>query len=229
MNMRIPVGRKALGFLGSVIVRLIGATWRIEWRGMKHIEAARRLSPHVIYSLWHGRLLALSYSHRNRKIHVLASDHPDGDLMGKVVEWLGFGHLKGSSTRGGAKALRDLTSIMKDGYDTGLAVDGPRGPRGVVKQGPIELSRFTGCAVIPLTSSAKPRKLLRSWDRFQFPMPFARVIVGYGEPFVVPRRADPEERERLRLRLERVLGGMTALLDGEMGHEGAEVWPHEGD
>ena len=221
------VRRKLLSLFGSVLIRLLGITWRVEWMGIGRLERARELSEQVIFCFWHGRLLVLSYTHRNRDIQVLASEHPDGDLMGRTIRWLGFGHLKGSSTRGGARALRDLSRVLREGYDIGLTVDGPKGPRGTVQQGAIELSRMTGSAIIPVSNSSRPRKLFRSWDRFQLPLPFARVAVGYGEPFVVPPDAGEDERERYRLSLEGGLARLTSELDRTMGCGGEAVWPHE--
>jgi lysophospholipid acyltransferase (LPLAT)-like uncharacterized protein len=220
--------RTLLSLFGSILIRLLGSTWRVEWKGEDHIERARRLSGQVIFAFWHGRLLVLSYTHRHREIQVLASEHSDGDLMGRTIRWLGFGHLKGSSTRGGARAFRDLSRVLRDGLDVGLTVDGPRGPRGSVQQGAIELSRMTGSAVVPISNTARPRRLFRSWDAFQLPMPFARVVVSYGEPFVVPGDAEEGERERYRVLLEERLGELTSRLDRGLGHDGKAAWPHEG-
>ena len=213
--------------LGAFLIRLFGRTWRVESKGEDHLEHARRLSGQVIFSFWHGRLLVLSYTHRGREIQVLASEHPDGDLMGRTIRHLGFGHLKGSSTRGGARALRDLSRMLREGFDVGLAVDGPKGPRGSVQQGAIELSRMTGSAVLAISSSSRPRRLFRSWDAFQLPFPFARIIVSYAEPFVVPRDAGEDERERYRVLLEERLAHLTAELDRTLEHDGKAVWPHE--
>jgi len=223
-----PLRRNLLSYLASLLIRLLGSTWRVEWRGAEHLERARRLSGQVIFSFWHGRLLVLSYTHRSRDIQVLASEHPDGDLMGRTIRWLGFGHLKGSSTRGGARALRDLSRVLREGLDVGLTVDGPRGPRGSVQQGAIELSRMTGSAVLPLSDSSRPRKIFRSWDAFQLPLPFSKVVVSYGEPFVVPPDAGEGERERFRVLLEERLDGLTSRLDSALGHTGRAAWPHEG-
>jgi lysophospholipid acyltransferase (LPLAT)-like uncharacterized protein len=225
MKVRLPRGATSL--LGSVLIRVLGRTWRIEWRGLEHLETARRRSPQVIYTFWHGRLLVLSYTHRCRNIQVLASEHTDGDLMGRTIEWLGFGHLKGSSSKGGARAIRELSDVLQRGLDVGLTIDGPRGPRGVVKQGAVELGRLTGTVIVPISNSARSRRLFRSWDRFQLPVPFARVVVAYGEPILVPAGAGSDERERCRLLLEQRLNTLTTTLDIELGYEGMEIWPHE--
>jgi lysophospholipid acyltransferase (LPLAT)-like uncharacterized protein len=226
--MKIPIHTGAASFFGAQMIRLFGVTWRVEWRGRDLLADARRISPQVIFAFWHGRLLVLSFSHRHRNIQVLASEHRDGDLMGRTITWLGFGHLKGSTTRGGARAIRDLSGILRNGFDIGLTIDGPRGPRGVVQQGAIELSRLTGSAIVPVSNSARPRRLVHSWDRFQLPHPFARVVVAYGEPLIVPAGAGREERERFRLLLAERLCHLTADLDTDLQYRGMDVWPHEG-
>lgn len=224
--MKIRVHPGVASYIGALLIRLLGFTWRIEWRGLERFEEARALSKQVMFSFLHGRLLVVSFSHRDRRIQVLASEHPDGDLMGRTVAWLGWGHIKGSSTRRGAAALRELAAGLRSGLDAGLTVDGPRGPRGVVQQGAIELSRMTGSAVLPMSNSAKPRVLFKSWDRFQFPMPFAKIVIEYGEPFMVPADSHREDREKYRLRLEANLRELTASLDTRLGYEGSDVWPH---
>jgi lysophospholipid acyltransferase (LPLAT)-like uncharacterized protein len=226
-QMKVRFSPSITSFLGALFIRAVGATWRVEWRGLDREARARALSKHVIYSFWHGRLLVLSYSHRHRGIQVLASEHPDGDLMGRTIVWLGFGHRKGSTTRGGASALRDLSSVLRAGLDVGLTIDGPRGPRGVVQQGAIELGRMTSSAIVPITDSARPRILFKSWDRFQLPLPFAKVVIDHGEPFLVPAGAEREERELARLDLQRRLAELTTRLDEELGYRRKEVWPHE--
>jgi lysophospholipid acyltransferase (LPLAT)-like uncharacterized protein len=227
MKLRFHPGM--MSFLGALAIRLLGLTWRVEWSGEENLQKARQLSDQVIFAFFHGRLLALSWSHRNRNIHVLASEHRDGDLMGRTIEWLGFGHLKGSTSRGGSRALRELRGVLADGFDIGLTVDGPRGPRGKVQQGATELSRLAGSAVVPVSNSAARRRLLRSWDRFQIPMPFSRIVVEYGDPFIVPADCGAEEREGFRKILEENLRILTEKLDRELGYSGDKVWPHEGN
>ena len=225
--MKIRFSPTMTSFLGALAIRALGATWRVEWRGLDRVAEARRLSNQLVFAFWHGRLLVFSYSHRGRGIQVLASEHPDGELMGRTIVRLGFGHRKGSTTRGGASALRDLSAVLREGLDVGLTIDGPRGPRGVVQQGAIELARMTASAIVPITNSARPRVLFKSWDRFQLPLPFAKVVIDHGEPFLVPASTAREERERYRFGLERRLAELTSKLDAGLGYEKAEVWPHE--
>jgi lysophospholipid acyltransferase (LPLAT)-like uncharacterized protein len=225
--MKIRVHPAVASFVGSLVIRFLGVTWRVEVRNGENLEKARALSKEGVVSFFHGRLIVIAYSHRKWGISVLASEHPDGDIMGRAVAWIGWGHVKGSSSRRGAAGFRELAAVLRGGRDAGLTIDGPRGPRGRVQQGATELSRMTGAVVIPVTDSARPRRLLSTWDRFQVPGPFAKVVIAYGEPFVVPPDADRVAREQARLRLERELGELTAELDRSLGYHGADVWPHE--
>ncbi|HEY5133268.1 MAG TPA: lysophospholipid acyltransferase family protein [Candidatus Krumholzibacteriaceae bacterium] len=227
--MRIRVHPGVGSFLGWLVVRLLGITWRVEWRNLDNLEKARSLAKQGVVSFWHGRLIVIVYTHRTWGISVLASEHPDGDLMGKVVARLGWRPVKGSTTRRGAAGFRELAAVLRAGGDAGLTIDGPKGPRGVAQQGATELCRMTGSVVIPVTNSARPRRTFGTWDRFQIPGPFAKVVVAYGEPFVVPFESDPEGRERYRLRLARTLDELTTELDRNLGYEGSDVWPHDED
>jgi len=225
--MRIRVNPVFASWVGSLIVRLLGITWRIEERNLENLEKARSLSDRGVVSFLHGRLIIIAYALRAWGITVLASEHIDGDIMGRLAAWLGWGHVKGSSSRRGAAGFRELAAVLRGGRDAGLTVDGPRGPRGRIQQGATELSRMTGAVVIPVTGGGRRRRLFSSWDRFQIPAPFARVIVAYGEPFVVPAGSDRGAREEARLRLERTLGELTTEVDRMLGYEGTDAWPHE--
>jgi hypothetical protein len=225
--MKIRINRKLLSFIGSVLIRILGLTWRVEWRGLENLREARERTGNVIFSFWHGRLLVLSYTHRKKNIQVLASEHYDGDLMGRIIYRMGFGHLKGSSSRGGHRALRELKTALERGLDIGLTVDGPRGPRGVLQQGAVELGRITEKAVLPLTNSASSRKLFDSWDRFQLPLPFSRVVVEYGKPMILTGDEDAEQREAAKAAFQERLNRLTAELDRNLGYDRSEIWPHE--
>ncbi len=225
--MRIRMNPVFASYVGSLVVRFLALTWRIEYRNLENLEKARSLSKRGVVSFLHGRLIPIAYGLGSWGITVLASEHIDGDIMGRLAAWLGWRQVKGSSTRRGAAGFRELAAVLRSGRDAGLTVDGPRGPRGHVQQGATELSRMTGAVVIPVTSAGRPRRQFASWDRFQIPAPFARVIIAYGEPFVVPADADREGREAARLRLERTLEELTTEIDRMLGYEGTDAWPHE--
>lgn len=204
---------RIVAFLGAGLIRLLGMTWRIRVIDEGYLEAARRLSPSVIYACWHGRMLALSYSHRNQRVHVLASEHRDGELMGQTIRLLGYGHVRGSSTRGGARAARELLDTLRRGYDLAITVDGPKGPRHVFKPGPLEIARLSGCAIIPITASSRRQWTFSSWDGFHVPKPFTKILIRYGEPVTVSAEAPPEVLEQKRSAAERILRTVTENTD----------------
>jgi len=209
--MRVPVGLAA--WAGATVIRGLGATWRIRVEDEEHLRVARRVAPNVIFACWHGRLLPLSYTHRGQPIQVLASEHRDGEMLGRTIVRLGFGHARGSSTRGGTRALLDLAQRLRSGFDVGLTVDGPRGPRHVVKSGAIEIARLTGSAIVPITTASRRHRTLASWDAFEVPAPCTRVVVRYAAPVLVPAQGDRDAMEAYRVELERALMRITEEAD----------------
>jgi hypothetical protein len=162
-------------------------------------------------------LLPLAYWHREQGIHVLASEHRDGEMLGQTIRRLGFGHVRGSSTRGGTRAILELAALSRAGFDTAFTVDGPRGPRHVAKPGAIEVARLSGAAIVPVTAASRRHRSFASWDRFELPWPFTRVVVRYGEPLMVPRDADRGTVEAKRAELENTLRVITVEADDAAG------------
>jgi lysophospholipid acyltransferase (LPLAT)-like uncharacterized protein len=201
------------GAVGAGLIRAWGGTWRVRFDGTHHREEAFRNSPFHIYAFWHGRMLPLSYSFREQSVQLLASEHQDGELMGQIVRRLGYGHVRGSSTRGGARAIRELVARLRAGYHLGLSVDGPVGPRYVFKPGPIEIAKLSGAPVVPVAAATRNPWVLTSWDAFQIPKPFARVNVRFGSPIVVPPDAGEEMMEEKRREAERALVELTRMND----------------
>lgn len=202
-------------FLIAGMIRVVGRTWRFRIVDEHYMDDARRESARLIFAFWHGRMLPLSYRYRNRSIHVLASEHRDGELMGQAIRLLGFGHVRGSSTRGGARAIRALVSKLGEGYDLGITVDGPKGPRYTVKPGPLEISKLSGALVVPAAVSSRSQWVFSSWDAFAFPKPFTTVLVRFGPALRVPADADAGTLEEKRLELERRLRDLTLRNDEE--------------
>jgi lysophospholipid acyltransferase (LPLAT)-like uncharacterized protein len=198
---------------GSLLIRLLGLTWRIRTVDGRYLESARAMSGRVVFAFWHGRLLPLSYTYRGLRVHVLASEHPDGELMGRTIRHLGFGHVRGSSSRGGARAIFELVRLIKEGFDLGITVDGPKGPKFVVKPGPVEIAKLSGAPIVPITASSARHWAFDSWDSFEVPKPFSTVVVRYGEPVAVPAEAGPEMIEEHRRLLEERLRSITEIND----------------
>jgi len=168
--------------LGPVFIKSMGVTLRTRRKGLENVARARQAGGNVIYAFWHGRLLPLSYLHRNEGINVLVSTHQDGEYITRVIHSLGFGTSRGSSTRGGTAALRDLIATASRGVDIAITPDGPRGPRERCQPGIIFLARKLALPVVPVGVCFRPSIRLKSWDRFMIPLPFSRGVEVYGEP-----------------------------------------------
>lgn len=153
-------------------------------------------------AFWHGRILPATYFFRRRGIVVITSENFDGEWIAGIIERFGYGTARGSTSRGGRKALLQLTRDMAAGKAAGFTVDGPRGPACVAQAGAVWLARATGNPVLPFHLEASRHWTLHSWDRTQIPKPFATVSLVVGEPFDVPGGGDDEAIESARMLLE---------------------------
>lgn len=167
---------------GPALVRALGATWRVRFFGREAVDAARREAGPVLYVIVHGLLLPLAYAHRDRRIQVLVSESRDGETIARVIEALGFGTVRGSSTRGGARAVVEMAARGTRGFDLAVTPDGPRGPRGTAEPGAAVIAARCGVPVVAIGAAASSAWRARSWDRFLVPKPFAKVWVVYGSP-----------------------------------------------
>lgn len=150
----------------------------------------------------------------------MISEHRDGEMIAQVTHHMGFGAVRGSTTRGGTKALKALYRILKK-HDGAITPDGPRGPGFKVQGGVIITAQLSGCPILPITSSAYPRWQFKSWDRFIVPKPFSCCVIRFGSPLYVPRHISSDEFEKYRLILERRLNRITEEADrlAEMWHK----------
>jgi hypothetical protein len=202
-----------IGVAGPAVIRLLGITWRASISGEDVIERVHAGGRAAIYAFWHGQLLGLEYLYRGRRIHVLSSWHRDGEISARVMAGLGFGVVRGSTSRGSARGLLGMLAKAREGYDLAITPDGPRGPARKVKQGIFFLSEKSGSPIVPIGVAAHPAKRLSSWDRFIVPMPFSRVGVAFGEP-IVPDAAAPFEEKAgaLQAELRRLTDEARALV-----------------
>jgi lysophospholipid acyltransferase (LPLAT)-like uncharacterized protein len=162
---------------GAPLLRLLARTWRVETLGAEQLAAVDPGAAGTIFALWHGRILHGMWYWRDRGIVVVTSENFDGEWIARIIGRFGFGTVRGSSSRGGAKALRTLLRIVRQA-PVAFTVDGPRGPREVVQPGVAWLARATGHPVICLHAEADRAWTLRSWDRTQIPKPFSRVVMA---------------------------------------------------
>ncbi|HET9219002.1 MAG TPA: lysophospholipid acyltransferase family protein [Terriglobia bacterium] len=194
-----------IGWAGYFAISLIG--WTIRWRseGDEHLEAIYRSGSRAIFTFWHGRIFPATFYYRNRDIVVMTSMNLDGEAIAQCIRRLGYDTARGSSSRGGMKALAELVREIRAGRDAGFTIDGPRGPRYIAKQGPVLLAYKTGAAIFCFHVSMKHKIQLKSWDEFQIPLPFTRAIILKAPPIWVPRDSSKDQLRDLHEKMQRVL------------------------
>jgi hypothetical protein len=208
-------GRALAASLIAVLIRALGATWRVSVEGASPFDSPERP---LLGALWHRSVFMAAHQFRDRRVVVIVSHSRDGDRIESLLSHLGYAPSpRGSSSRGGAAALRQQIRAAQETGAAALLCDGPRGPVGVAKPGVLFLARACRARLWPVAFSARPALRVGSWDRMLLPLPFARVICAYGEPLTVPRDADEATLEALRLRLETQLHELTEALDRRLG------------
>lgn len=192
-----------------LLIEMVAVTQRFRFEDHSGLFEGASHSP-AIFCIWHNRL-ALSLiidrkfvkqrSH-SRRLAALVSASKDGGFLARVLELFGVEPVRGSSSRRGPQALLELTTWAERGYDLAITPDGPRGPCYVAQAGVIALAELTGLPIVPATCQFGWKWRLKSWDRFQVPLPFSRCDVKFAEPIRVSRDASAAERESLRALLE---------------------------
>lgn len=184
-------------YIGYGLVYAAGSTLRWQSRGDEHFEELHRCGKHVIMAFWHGRILSTTWYFRKRGIVVMTSMNFDGEYIARSIKMHGYGAARGSSSRGGLRALAEMARNLSSGKDVGFSVDGPRGPRYVAKLGPVILAKRTGAPIFCFHISTSHHLQLNSWDHFQIPLPFSRALLLQAPLIWVPKNAD-ERLQRIK-------------------------------
>jgi lysophospholipid acyltransferase (LPLAT)-like uncharacterized protein len=198
------------------LIRGLAATIRFELEDRSEVLKGARAGK-IIFSIWHNRLaLSLMIYRRyvvrfgpERRMAAMVSASHDGGLLARVLEHFGVEPVRGSSSRRGPQALREMISWAERGLDLAITPDGPRGPCYRVQDGVISTAQLTNLPIVPVSYHLNWKIRPKSWDRFQVPLPFARCRVRIGEIVRVPREATESEREILRQRLEQTMNAIT--------------------
>lgn len=205
---RRQAGKHLAGWFGRPILGKLARTWQLERSGEEHLARASDGGRRGYFmALWHGRMIvALPLpGHAHSGYHVLVSQSGDGDISERLLRAFGYAVIRGSSSRGGARSLREMLSVLRAGHPLVITPDGPRGPRHSMNLGLAWMARATGHPIVPCGFAAEPAWRLSSWDRFTIPKRGARVACVYEKPLVVGREggdaalADATEEVRRRL------------------------------
>ena len=188
--------------VGYPLINALGHTlrWRVE--GADRYGAVLASGRQPIMAFWHGRILSGTLYFQRRGIVVITSENFDGEWIARIIQRFGFGTARGSSSRGGLRAMLQLVRDMERGRPAAFTLDGPRGPARVAQPGAIWLARATGNPVVPFHMEASSKWTANSWDRTQIPKPFTTVAVAIGEPLDVPSDANDTDLETTRQALE---------------------------
>ena len=200
-------------FLG---IRAVGLTLRYRWGDLDQRFPLPGHEP-MIFCVWHNRLLlAPAIFHHfvrrrepGRLLAAVTSASKDGAVVARVLQHFRIEPVRGSSSRRGAQALLEAVRCARRGHDVALMPDGPRGPRYVIQDGVLALAQLSGLPILPISYRLHWKLQLKTWDRFQIPLPFARCDVVAGELIRVPREMNEERREELRQLVETQLRGLT--------------------
>ena len=210
---------KLIALVGYRLVSMLGSTLRWKTDGLEHFDRIVRDGHQPIMAFWHGRILPATYYFRRRGIVVITSENFDGEWIAGIIERFGYGTARGSTSRGGRRALLQLKRDLAEGRPAGFTLDGPRGPARVAQPGAVWLAKASGNPVLPFHLEANRYWTVNSWDRTQIPKPFATVAIAMGEPFTVPENADDAAIEAARQALEQQLIRLEARAREMFGND----------
>ncbi len=172
--------------LGTRALRALARTWRVREVGREGWRARRAAGLPTVVALWHGQMLPLLAHHRDEGVAVLVSEHRDGEVITRVLRAFGFETVRGSTSRGGTRALLELVRELRAGREVAVTPDGPRGPRHTYAPGALVAAHRAGAAVVGVAAHVDRAWRLGSWDAFEVPKPFARITIAYTPPRPVP-------------------------------------------
>jgi lysophospholipid acyltransferase (LPLAT)-like uncharacterized protein len=207
-------------FLAAMLMKILTYTLRVRYEAEEPVQAFADGDERFILAFYHRRLMMMpkAYPFRRstpegerRGVAILSSDSKDGERSAATWRWFGIHAVRGTAGHSGAQALVKMIRVVKEGWDLGITVDGPRGPRQQVKAGVLAVSRKTGAWIVPVCVAYEQAWRLHTWDEMLVPQPFSRVVVRYGAPF---KMAADSDEEGCRLRLETDLNRMEAWAEG---------------
>ncbi len=193
---------KLLPFLIFIILKLLYLSYRKNIKG--EVELLKEKGNILVF--WHSKMLPIIPFLGKRKIVALVSMSEDGELISNVLKRFGYIMVRGSTSRGGAKAVVKLLKKLKEGNTVAITPDGPRGPSRNFQKGALILSFKTGKKIIPLSYKSSKSHFFNSWDRFELPLPFSRIEIIIGKPYIVKNSEDDFSEDKINM--EKILNAL---------------------
>jgi lysophospholipid acyltransferase (LPLAT)-like uncharacterized protein len=217
-------------YIGLLIVKIISSTYKIRVINPEVELNVLKRGQVPIYASWHQRFFpGITFIAKRKPISIMISQSKDGELISRIVDQLGWHPVRGSSSRGGKRALKEVYTLAKKGCKVAHIVDGPKGPQGVVKPGLLIISKASGMPILPTITSAEKKWVFNSWDRFIVPKPFSRVIIRFGDEINVPKNLQGPAFENKRFSIEDTLKKLYIETDSlwEVPIKIKEIFNHE--
>jgi len=193
-----------------LLIHILIKTCRLRVYGFEKVEELRQQKRPIIYAFWHRHIFVTIFRFKNTQARPLISMSEDGELVSQVAEEFGMNPVRGSSSRGGARAFLTLVNTIKgEGTEVLITADGPKGPARQVKDGIIRLAQKTSSAIVPVSWAASREKVFdKTWDKFKIPLPFSKIYYTYGPPVDVPENVAKEDYCRLRDMLNQAINSL---------------------
>ena len=217
--LRHHIIQTVLCWFGALYIRLVWITGR--W-AIENADIPSQLwseNKPFIYAFWHGHLLMMPMPwQKERPLNMLISQHRDGQIISKTVKRFNISTISGSTKKAGHLAVRHLLRALRQHECIGITPDGPRGPRMRISGGIIDIARLSRVPIVPCAVSYRHRKVLKTWDRFQVPLPFTRGIFVWGDPIIIPPETQGEALDRKRHEVETAMNALAIKAEERMGH-----------
>lgn len=199
--------------LAWLYLHFVGATSRIVWIRRQQVTDFENARESFIFAFWHGRQVFFTYLYKNMGAYALVSKSKDGEYIARVLHHFGFGTVRGSSSRGGMKAIIEMKRKLEEGKTIGITPDGPRGPQRTINPGALFLALKTGKKIVPISCSASRKLVFHGWDDYWIPLPFSKWTVTLGEFISV---GPNDDLERKAAQLQATLNRLTDEADKKL-------------
>jgi len=219
-NWKQRIGLTVISGLAWLLVRLIGPTLRYEVTVEPGGPPGAWIQP-AVWIFWHRCIVPATWFFRGRRIAVMTSSSFDGEYIARIIEKFGFQAVRGSSTRGGVRALLGMHTVIEDGRTAAFTIDGPKGPRYVAKPGPVLLARNTQTPLVAFHLAVDKAWVLNSWDRLMIPRPFSKVALHISRMMTVPKDSDLDSLTHYHAEMQAALDHVRKSAERELGQ--AEV------